>query len=44
MTYWCGSESSSGSTDPCLRLMDPDADPDRTNFVIDLEDAIKKLT
>ncbi len=28
-------------TDPCLRLMEPDPDP--TIFVIDLQDAIKKV-
>jgi hypothetical protein len=33
----------SRSTDPCLRLMDPDLNPDPAIFVIDLEDANKKL-
>jgi hypothetical protein len=37
MTFWCGS----GSADPCLRLMDPD--PDLPIFVIDLQEANKKL-
>ncbi len=37
MTFWCG--SGSGSTDPCLWLMDPDP----AIFVIDLQDACKKL-
>ncbi len=37
MTFWCGS----GSADPCLWLMDPDADP--SIFTIDLQDANKKL-
>ncbi len=31
MTFWCGS----GSMDPCLWLMDPDADPDPAIFIID---------
>jgi hypothetical protein len=39
MTFWGG--SGSGSTDPCLLLMDPDPDP--AIFVIDLQDASKKL-
>ncbi len=39
MTFWCGS----GSADPCLWLMDPDADPYPSIFVIDLQDANKKL-
>jgi hypothetical protein len=38
MTFWCGS----GSADPCLGLMDPDADPDPAIFVIDLQEANKK--
>ncbi len=37
MTFWDGS----GSADPCLWLMDPDPDP--AIFVIDLQDASKKL-
>ncbi len=37
MTFWGGS----GSADPCLLLMDPDPDP--AIFVIDLQDACKKL-
>jgi hypothetical protein len=37
MTFWGGSESGSG--DPCLLLMDPDP----AIFVIDLQDASKKL-
>jgi hypothetical protein len=37
MTFWCGSESA----DPCLRLMDPDADPDPAIFVIDFQEAKK---
>ncbi len=43
MTFWRG--SGSGSADPCLWLMDPDtdSDPDPTIFVIDLQDANKKL-
>jgi hypothetical protein len=40
MTYWCG--SGSGSADPCLGLMDPDADPDPALFVIDFQDVNKK--
>jgi hypothetical protein len=32
MTFWGGS----GSADPCLVLMDPDANPDPALFVIDL--------
>ncbi len=39
MTFWCGS----GSGDPCLWQMDPDSDPDPAIFVIDLQDASKKL-
>ncbi len=39
MPFWCGS----GCTDPCLWLMDPDADPDPAIFVIDLQDNNKKL-
>ncbi len=39
MAFWCG--SGSGSADPCLWLMDPDPDP--AIFVIDLQDANKKL-
>ncbi len=45
MTFWCGS----GSVDSCLWLMDPDsdpdtdADPDPSIFIIDLQDANKKL-
>ncbi len=39
MTVWGGS----GSSDPCLLLMDPDSDPDPAIFVIDLQDASKKL-
>jgi hypothetical protein len=35
MTFWCGS----GSADPCLWLMDPDP----AIFVIDVQDASKKL-
>jgi hypothetical protein len=41
MTFWCG--SGSGSADPCLWLMDPDSDSDPAGFVIDLQDANKKL-
>jgi hypothetical protein len=43
MTSWCG--SGSGSANPCLRLMDPDpdADPDPATFIIDLQEANKKL-
>jgi hypothetical protein len=37
MTFWCGS----GSGDPCLCQMDPDPGP--AIFVIDLQDASKKL-
>ncbi len=36
---WCGS----GSADPCLRLMDPDSDPDPAIFITDLQDVKKKL-
>ncbi len=39
MTFWGG--SGSGSSDPCLWLMDPDSDP--AIFVIDLQDVSKKL-
>ncbi len=39
MTFWDG--SGSGSADPCLWPMDPDPDP--AIFVIDLQDASKKL-
>ncbi len=39
ITFWCG--SGSGSADPCLSPMDPDPDP--AIFVIDLQDANKKL-
>ncbi len=39
MTFWYGS----GSVDPCLWRMDPDSDPDPSIFVIDLQDANKKL-
>ncbi len=41
MTFWGG--SGSGSADPCLWLMDLDPDPDPAIFVIDLQDASKKL-
>jgi hypothetical protein len=37
MTFWCG--SGSGSADPCLWLMDPDP----AIFIIDLQDASKKI-
>ncbi len=37
MKFWCG--SGSGSADPCVWQMDPDP----TIFVIDLQDANKKL-
>ncbi len=39
MTIWCGS----GSADPCLWLMDPDADPDPSILIIVLQDANKKI-
>jgi len=41
--FWYG--SGSGSADPCLYLMDPDpdSDPDSAIFVIDPQDANKKL-
>jgi hypothetical protein len=42
MTFWCGS----GSADPCLTNgydSDPDADLDPAIFVIDLQEANKKL-
>ena len=39
MTFWCGS----GSSDPCLWFIDPDSGPDPAFFVIDLQDANKKL-
>jgi hypothetical protein len=39
MTFCCGS----GSAEPCLRLMDPDPDSDPAIFVIELQDASKKL-
>ncbi len=39
MTFWGGSGSGSGSADACLWLMDPDP----AMFVIDLQDASKKL-
>jgi hypothetical protein len=38
MTFWCGS----GYADPCLWLIDPDADPDPAIFVIDLQSSLKK--
>ncbi len=41
MTFWCG--SGSGSADPRLWLTDADADLDPAIFVIDLQDANKKL-
>ncbi len=41
MTCWCG--SGSGTADPCLWLMAPDSEPDPAIFVIDLQDANKKL-
>jgi hypothetical protein len=43
MTFWCGSGSESGSADPYLWLMGPDPDPDPAIFIIDLQDANKKL-
>jgi hypothetical protein len=39
MTFWC--VSGFGLADQCLQLMDPDPDP--AIFVIDLQDANKKL-
>jgi hypothetical protein len=33
----------SGSADPCLLLIDPDPDADPSIFIIDLQDANKKL-
>ncbi len=39
LTFWCGSGSESGSADPCQWLMDPDP----AIFVIDLQNANKKL-
>jgi hypothetical protein len=39
MAFWCGSWSG----DPCLWLIDSDANPDPAIFVIDLQDANKKL-
>jgi hypothetical protein len=41
MTFWY--ESGSGSADPFLCLMEPDPHPDPAIFVIDLQDANKKL-
>ncbi len=47
MTFWCG--SGSGSADPCHRLLDPDPDsdpdavPDPSILINDLQDANKKL-
>jgi hypothetical protein len=43
MIFWFG--SGSGSADPCLWLMDPDpdADPDSAIFIIDLQEANKKI-
>jgi hypothetical protein len=41
MTFWGGSGSGSGSSDQCFWLIDPDPDP--AIFVIDLQDASKKL-
>ncbi len=43
MTFWCGSGFGSGSVDSCFWLMDPDADQDPAIFLIDLQDANKKL-
>jgi hypothetical protein len=42
MKFWCGSGTSSGSADQCLELIDPDADPDTSIFITDLQDANKK--
>jgi hypothetical protein len=42
MTFWCG--SGSGSADPYLWLMDPDADPSPVIFIIDLQNNNKKIT
>ncbi len=42
MTFWVGFGSGSGSTDPCLWLMDPDADPDPAIFVINLPEMLTK--
>ncbi len=39
-TFWGGSVS--GSADPCLWQMDPDADLDPAIFIIDFQDANKK--
>ncbi len=39
ITFWC----ESGSGDPCVWLMDPDADPDPSIFITDLKDANKQL-
>jgi hypothetical protein len=39
VTFWYGS----GSGDPCLWLMDPNADPDPAIFVIVLQEANKNL-
>ncbi len=39
MEFWSGPGSGSGSADPCLWLMDPDP----AIFVVDLQDANKKL-
>ncbi len=41
MAFWCG--SGSGSTNTCLRLLNPDADPDPAIFVIAIQEANKKL-
>jgi hypothetical protein len=38
MTFGCGSRYA----DPCLSLMDPDADSDPDIFFIDLQDVNKK--
>jgi hypothetical protein len=43
MIFWCGFGSGSGSADPCVWLVDPDADPDPAFFVIDLQDANKNI-
>jgi hypothetical protein len=42
MTFWCGSGSC--YADPCLCLMDPDSDLDPPIFIIDLQEANKKVS
>jgi hypothetical protein len=42
MKFWYGSVCLSGSAEPYLWIVDPDADPDPSIFVSDLQDINKK--